>query len=167
MPEASIFASINIDREFREYFDPLCRWFLRLLAFWRWFSVVLSPAWQWNNVCITSSMRIGGHKVRTQGRRNVKIFGGTSQCGMRNLFFDWNSGNFSALIFLGLVLHVSFCSGGPAIKWGWDSPAYTSWYPRFIARPGCPLSQPWVGPGVSPSLAQHSLHCRDHFGFES
>ena len=31
---------------------------------WRWFSGVLFGGWQWNNVCITSSMRIGGHKVR-------------------------------------------------------------------------------------------------------
>ena len=39
---------------------------------WRWFSGVLFGGWQWNNVCITSSMRIGGHKVR-MGPRNIHL----------------------------------------------------------------------------------------------
>ena len=95
--------------------------------------------------------------LESNTRRFVKLFGKFSPlCGVRYLSFDWKSGNLFALIFSGLVLHVTIPSGGPAIKWGWDSPAYTSWYPRFIARPGCPLSQPLAGPGVSPALAQHS-----------
>ena len=39
---------------------------------WRWFSGVLFGGWQWNNVCITSSMRIGGYKVR-MGPRNIHL----------------------------------------------------------------------------------------------
>lgn len=46
-----------------------------------WFSAKLSPGWQWNNVCITSSMRIGGHKVR-MGLASIYILISSFYCSL-------------------------------------------------------------------------------------